>query len=293
MTSRSPPRPASPRWKNSPLAITLTGSDVENSPLTFSVLAQPANGALTGTPPNLTYTPASGFHGSDSFTFRANDGTANSATATISITITKKPPVPGTNVIPRTGWSLKYVDSQETFDAPGTHAFDGNPATFWHTQWRTGNLAPPPHEIQINLGATHSISGFQYLPRQDSLTIGNAADYEFYVSTDGTNWGNPVASGTFANSKSEKQVIFSAKSGRFVRFRVLSEVSGFPDTCVAELNVLAGTLANQAPVANPQTLTVEENSPLPITLGGSDPEGSPLTYTLDSNPASNSLARIV
>ncbi len=68
----------------------LTATDVEGDPLSFSLISPPANGtvtivnALTG---EYTYTPNAGFSGSDSFTFRANDGTDDSAPATISITV--------------------------------------------------------------------------------------------------------------------------------------------------------------------------------------------------------------
>jgi hypothetical protein len=48
----------------------------------------PAHGTLSGTAPNLTYTPDSNFNGSDSFTFKANDGHADSNVATVSITVT-------------------------------------------------------------------------------------------------------------------------------------------------------------------------------------------------------------
>jgi Big-like domain-containing protein/FIMAH domain-containing protein len=68
--------------------ITLTGSDVENNALTFTVLTSPTKGTLSGTAPNLTYTPNSNENGSDSFTFRVNDGALDSAAATVSITIT-------------------------------------------------------------------------------------------------------------------------------------------------------------------------------------------------------------
>lgn len=70
------------------LAITLAGSDVEGDTLTFEVKSQPVNGTLTGTAPNLTYTPNSDFHGSDAFTFVVNDGTVDSDEATIRITVT-------------------------------------------------------------------------------------------------------------------------------------------------------------------------------------------------------------
>src|SRR5207245_892063 len=74
--------------EDTPVAITLTGSDVEGSALTFTILSSPANGALSGSPPNLTYTPKSNFNGSDSFTFKVNDGELDSAPATVSINVT-------------------------------------------------------------------------------------------------------------------------------------------------------------------------------------------------------------
>lgn len=81
--------------QGSPLAITLTASDPESQPLTDTIESSPAHGALTGTPPNVTYTPAVGYAGQDAFTFKANDGflDSNIATITISITATNQPPV--------------------------------------------------------------------------------------------------------------------------------------------------------------------------------------------------------
>jgi formylglycine-generating enzyme required for sulfatase activity len=70
---------------NTPRAITLTGSDIEGSGLTYVVVNQPPHGALSGTPPNVTYTPDPGYKGSDSFTFTANDGTNDSAPATVTL----------------------------------------------------------------------------------------------------------------------------------------------------------------------------------------------------------------
>jgi alpha-tubulin suppressor-like RCC1 family protein len=70
------------------VSIVLSGSDSDGDSLTYSVLTQPSNGVLTGTTPNLTYTPNANFNGSDSFTFKVNDGVADSNTATVSITVT-------------------------------------------------------------------------------------------------------------------------------------------------------------------------------------------------------------
>jgi len=275
--------------ENLPVTITLAGSDVDGDPISLSVVSNPAHGTLKGTMPNLTYTPTTGYYGSDSFTYRANDGTVNSATATVTITVAKKSPAEA-SLIARAGWTLKYVDSQETYDSPATAAFDGDPATFWHTQWRSGATATMPHEIQINLGAVQDVCGFLYLPRQDGYSVGGVKDYEFYVSTDGVNWGEPVANGTFHSDKSEKQVLFTTKSGQYIRFRVLSEIYGNNDTCVAELNVLKGGNVNRAPVATAQTLTTEAVTPLAVTLAGTDPDGSPLVFSIESSPAHGTLS---
>ncbi len=75
--------------------ITLAGSDLDGDPLTFSVVTGPCHGCLSGTAPNLLYTPNANFNGSDSFTFKVNDGTADSDVATVSIMVTavNDPPV--------------------------------------------------------------------------------------------------------------------------------------------------------------------------------------------------------
>ena len=77
------------------LAITLTASDIDGDALTYIVLTGPSHGGLTGAAPDLTYTPAAGYTGADSFTFTANDGSADSNIATVAITVTKvnHPPV--------------------------------------------------------------------------------------------------------------------------------------------------------------------------------------------------------
>ncbi|MCH8119310.1 MAG: tandem-95 repeat protein [Planctomycetes bacterium] len=77
------------------VTISLTGSDPDSDPLAYSTVTGPSHGSLNGTAPNLNYTPNANFYGSDSFTFKVNDGTADSALATVSITVSpvNDPPV--------------------------------------------------------------------------------------------------------------------------------------------------------------------------------------------------------
>lgn len=78
-----------------PTTVTLTADDVDEDPLTYSVIDSPLHGSLTGTEPDLVYTPDPGYQGPDSFTFKANDGSEDSNTATITLTVTDAPAVPG------------------------------------------------------------------------------------------------------------------------------------------------------------------------------------------------------
>ena len=69
-------------------AITLVATDQDNDELSYSIVSQPAHGALSGSGSSWTYRPAANFFGSDSFTFRVNDGRFDSNIATVSIDVT-------------------------------------------------------------------------------------------------------------------------------------------------------------------------------------------------------------
>ncbi|MGJ8641629.1 MAG: Ig-like domain-containing protein [Opitutaceae bacterium] len=74
---------------NTTADILLTGTDSEGSTgnLTYSVADGPTNGILTGTAPDLTYSPNTDFVGADSFTFTVSDGVNFSVPATVSISV--------------------------------------------------------------------------------------------------------------------------------------------------------------------------------------------------------------
>ncbi len=71
-----------------PFSVLGNDSDPDGDVLTAHVLQGPAFGTLSlGLDGSFVYTPAEGFHGTDSFTYRANDGTAWSNAATVTITV--------------------------------------------------------------------------------------------------------------------------------------------------------------------------------------------------------------
>jgi VCBS repeat-containing protein len=72
------------------LSGTFSGSDVDSSSLTYSIVDQPANGtviitdAATGA---FTFTPNANYNGQTSFTFQISDGSALSNVATVTLTV--------------------------------------------------------------------------------------------------------------------------------------------------------------------------------------------------------------
>jgi hypothetical protein len=71
-------------------SITLTAVSPLASPTyTFTIVTPPAHGQLTGSGANRSYQPDADFHGSDSFTFKVNDGARDSNTSTVTITTTE------------------------------------------------------------------------------------------------------------------------------------------------------------------------------------------------------------
>ena len=166
-------------------------------------------------------------------------GACSGAVPTCTVAINANQTIKATFTIPNTSWTLQFVDSEELVagDGRGVNGFDGVTETIWHTQFLNGS-PPPPHEIQINLGSFANLNGFVYVPRQDGSPNGWIGQYEFYVSTDGVNWGSPVAAGTFPNDATNKHVGFTSTTGQYVRLRALSEVNGNPWTSMAELQLL-------------------------------------------------------
>ena len=70
-------------------------SDAEGDSLSAVVATGPAHGALTlNADGSFIYTPDANYHGADSFTYRANDGVADSAEATVTLTINPVNDVP-------------------------------------------------------------------------------------------------------------------------------------------------------------------------------------------------------
>ena len=117
------------------VAIILTASDLDGDPLTFSIVSPSANGSLSGTPPNVSYTPNPNYNGLDSFTFKANDGKADSNIATVSITINPVNDPPLANAGPD---QTALVGSPVNLAGSGSSDIDGTIVSY---NWNFGDGA--------------------------------------------------------------------------------------------------------------------------------------------------------
>ncbi|WP_386067957.1 Ig-like domain-containing protein [Tahibacter sp. UC22_41] len=69
------------------IPVLANDTDPENDPLTITGTSMPAHGTVSFTAGQVSYTPAPGYVGADSFTYTISDGHGGSDTATVTVTI--------------------------------------------------------------------------------------------------------------------------------------------------------------------------------------------------------------
>lgn len=81
----------------------------------------------------------------------------------------------------REPWTVSYADSEDVshVNRSADKTFDLQESTYWSTVEGSSY----PHAIVIDLGATHTLTGFQCLPRMESEVPGSIKDFRIYVKT--------------------------------------------------------------------------------------------------------------
>src|SRR5204862_7463306 len=97
-------------------------SDVDGDTLSAILVGGPTHGTLMlNTDGSLVYMPALNFNGTDSFTYKASDGQAQSGVATVTITVT--PSTTATDVTDDVRCTT-HEDTQLTVSSPAVLAND-------------------------------------------------------------------------------------------------------------------------------------------------------------------------
>jgi hypothetical protein len=94
--------------------------DMESDPLTAVLFSNPTNGAVTlNSNGGFTYTPNVGYAGSDSFQYKAFDGTSYSSAATVTLTVTN-------SWSAQTNSEDRIYKTADDFGSVGVVSFNGN-----------------------------------------------------------------------------------------------------------------------------------------------------------------------
>jgi hypothetical protein len=126
-------------------------TDPNGDPMTVTNLTQPADGtAQTNPDQTITYTPNTGFAGTDTFTYTANDGQAHSNVATVTVTVADPPPPPETPLFRSAASAIITGASAPTMTIARPTGVEPGDLLLAQIRHRsTSTLTPPPGWTEI------------------------------------------------------------------------------------------------------------------------------------------------
>ena len=239
------------------LSFTLSASDPDGDSITYTIVTNPTHGALTGSGSSRTYTAATGYSGTDTFTFRVSDGNDDSNLATVTIEITG-----GNN-----GGSTESSQVIRTVSVVGstlvlTLEAIPEPAVSVYAAEEGVPSGLVPSNIS-NGGSFDAANGLiKWGPWFDSET--RALTYELATTGSGT-------------------VTFPGGQGSF---------DGINTSISGESTVKLGgdSNVNQAPIAQDSSLSVARGQSITLSLTASDPDGDVLSYNIVKWPNNGALS---
>lgn len=297
-----------------PFAVALSATSLGGAPLAYNIVTQPALGSLSGTPPNLTYTPAGGA-GFDSFLFSVSDGahTSNLATVTLTIVNVNDPPTATPQTISTSedaAASIALTGSDPDHDplfatvttGPAHGSLTGSnpviyqPAANYHgTDSFTftvsdGSLSSAPATISINvisvedppIAAAIVVAATEDTPASIALAAsdGDGDALSYAVATQPA---SGVLSGVAPLLTYTPNANFNG-SDSFTYTASSRGVTSAP--AVVSIQVAA---VNDPPTATDSAVSTPEDTAVAIPLHASDVETAQLTYTIVSLPSDGAL----
>jgi large repetitive protein len=306
--------------EDSSIGVTLTVSDVDGGTANYQIVSGPSHGTLSGSAPDLTYTPEPNYSGTDSFTFAVDNGTGIPSEATVHIQITSvndTPVAQGTSVAtaedgaiicpilvtdlegdeltftiiraPDHGslgafgtapYTVNYFPSPDFY---GTDSFDlqANDGTAIGNVFTITVQVSPVDDEPVALAQTLSVQEDTSLPITLSVTDIDGGPLTWQIVS-------PALNGTLSGTP--PNLTYTPDSNFTGEDRVVFAV-GTEGTPTSEATVNIQVLpVNDAPIAIPGSSTTPYNTPVSITLSGADPDSGSLSYSLVSTPANGTLS---
>ena len=308
-----------------PTEITLTATDPDGNALTYAIVSQPKSGTITDLNEDtgsLVYTSDAGFTGKDSFTFKANDGTVDSNTATVTLAVNQviDPPVADDQSVTANTADPTEITLTAT-DPDGnalTYAIVSQPksGTITDLNEDTGSLVytsdagftgKDSFTFKANDGtvdsntATVTLTVNQVIDppvADDQSVTANTADPTEITLTATDPDGNALTYAIVSQPKSGTITDLDEDTGSLVYtsdagFTGKDSFTFKANDGTVDSNTATVTLAvNQVidpPVADDQSVTANTADPTEITLTATDPDGNALTYAIVSQPKSGTI----
>jgi hypothetical protein len=232
--------------------ITLDATDVDGDNLTYTIVSDASNATMSLNDNVITYVPTTDWNGEDSFTYKANDGTVDSNTATVTITVNA---VNDTPVAPDATKSTNE-DTEITigFDLGGATG-NSNHVQISDVDSDSGtvSIVSSPSNGTIGVGSP-SNGGF----------IGNGAVSVGVSYTPDANWNG---TDTFTYKFNDGEL----------------------DSNIGTITITV-TAVNDAPVVEDKTVKYNKNTTADPAFDASDIDGDALTYSIVSQPSNGSVS---
>jgi uncharacterized repeat protein (TIGR01451 family) len=245
--------------------IALAGSDPEGDPITFAIVASPSHGSLSGLDAStgqVSYTPTAGYDGPDSFTFRTTDSFGVASATAAAVTITVRPTADLSvamddglgRVAPGQGPVSYSVAVANAGPAAANMArvSDAFPAALTGVTWDC---------VGSGGGTCAASSGVGDIDTTVDLPSGGTATFTVAATVSGS------ASGSISNTAT------------------IAPPAAVHDPVAANNSATDTDAVDQAPTADAQTVSVNQNGSVDFTLQGSDPESDPVTFSIADSPA--------
>lgn len=246
-----------------PTAIALQGFDPDGQPLSYSIVTQPLHGTFSGSGQNQTYTPSPGYYGPDSFTYKVNDGFADSAPALVFVMV--NPPTTfegyrlncgGTSIAPFTNDPFgtistdsvpNTIDTSSAFEpAPmqvyQTSEFSNSPYNFNLPGLRPNTL----YKVRLHFSENHNDTA-----RRFNVSVNGQpflANYSIWNAAGGQGFKAVVEERYFlTDANGGLQIAFTPLVSSFVVSGIEATLAGpvTPRSCSLEVgSVLSGALAD-------------------------------------------------
>jgi len=303
--------------EDTPVDIVLVGYDPDCDPLAYAIDSGPGHGTLSGTPPNVTYTPEANYAGLDAFTFVVSDGLAFSDPAVVSVT-----------VLPANDAPVAYPQAVTTTEDTAVQIIlsgydpDDDPLSFTV-------VTSPSHGVLAGIAPTltytptpdyYGPDAFTFVVSDGLITSTPAVVSITVLPANGAPVAYPQAVTTTEDTAVAIVLTGSDPDGDPLTFSVVSTPShgllgGLapnltytptadyygPDSFAFIVNdgqvnsepaLVSITVlpVNDAPLAYPQAVTTTQEHTIAITLTGWDVEGDELTYHIVVGPAHGTLS---